>query len=95
MNIQSLIESKANVSVTVSVAELNEFAESVVSRFIERMNLDNKKDDGLCTMKEAAKQVRRTVGTLDRWRKAGYLVPIYVGGKPMYKQSDIDKILGV
>lgn len=29
MNIQNLIESKANVSVTVSIAELNEFAEFV------------------------------------------------------------------
>lgn len=46
-------------------------------------------------MKAAANQLHRTVGTLDRWRKSGYLVPIYVGGKPMYKQSDIDKILGL
>lgn len=94
MNIQSLIDSKANVSVTVSVVELNEFAESIVSKVISQMEL-NKKPDSLCTMKEAAQQLHRTVGTLDRWRKSGYLIPIYVGGKPMYKQSDIDKILGL
>lgn len=94
MNIQSLIDSKANVSVTVSVVELNEFAESIVSKVISQMEL-NKKPDSLRTMKEAAQQLHRTVGTLDRWRKSGYLIPIYVGGKPMYKQSDIDKILGL
>lgn len=31
--------------------------------------------------------------TLWRWAKIGYLVPIEVGGKRFYKQSDIDKIL--
>lgn len=92
MNIQSLIDSKANVSVTVSVCELNEFAESVVEKAISKMK-QSKKSNNLCTMKEASEQLHRTVGTLDRWRKAGYLVPIYVGGKPMYKQSDIDNIL--
>lgn len=92
MNIQSLIDSKANVSVTVSVTELNEFAENVVTKVISKME-NSKKPDSLCTMKAAANQLHRTVGTLDRWRKSGYLVPIYVGGKPMYKQSDIDKIL--
>ena len=32
--------------------------------------------------------------TLWRWAKAGYLVPIEIGGKRRYKMSDIKRILG-
>ncbi len=31
--------------------------------------------------------------TLWRWQRAGYLVPINVGGKRRYKMSDIQRIL--
>lgn len=31
--------------------------------------------------------------TLWRWQKSGYLVPINVGGKRRYRQSDINRIL--
>ena len=34
-------------------------------------------------------------GTLWRWQKVGYLVPINVGGKRRYRMSDVNNILKV
>jgi hypothetical protein len=33
------------------------------------------------------------LSTLHRWAKAGYLVPVEIGGKRRYRMSDIKKIL--
>ena len=31
--------------------------------------------------------------TLWRWAKAGYLLPVMIGGQKRYKQSDIEKMV--
>ena len=43
--------------------------------------------------KEAAKMLNVTLPTLHRWAKAGYLVPVKIGNKILYRMSDIDAFL--
>ena len=58
---------------------------------------DNKKKEAegekLLTPKEVSQLLDVNLTTLWRWHAEGYLTKIYVGNKPRYKQSDIDRIL--
>lgn len=47
----------------------------------------------LLTTEQAADTLQISKVTLWRWEKQGYLVPISVGGKKRYKQSDIMRII--
>ena len=74
--------------------------EDIINDIVDsRMQLffDNKKKeaeaDQLITPKDASEQLDVNLTTLWRWHNEGYLTKIYVGSKPRYKQSDIDRIL--
>ena len=43
--------------------------------------------------REAAKALDVSLTTLWRWHREGYLVPVKVGKKSLYRKSDIDKLL--
>ena len=95
MNIRSLTESKCNVAVTVSISELQEFGRSLIAEAIEvTENRMNKKEDKLYTVAEVCELLGKDRSTLNRWHRANYLRPVYVGRQPKYKQSDLDKIMG-
>lgn len=46
------------------------------------------------TREDAAKALNVTLSTLWRWNRSGYLVPVKVGTKVLYRASDIDRMLG-
>jgi predicted site-specific integrase-resolvase len=52
-----------------------------------------KKKETFVKPKDACKQLQVDRSTLWRWAKTGYLIPAEVGGKRLYKQSEIDIIL--
>lgn len=43
--------------------------------------------------REAAEKLNVTLSTLWRCAKEGYLVPVKIGAKVLYRASDIDKML--
>ena len=45
------------------------------------------------TREDAAKALNVTLTTLWRWAKTGYLVPVKIGTKVLYRASDIDALL--
>lgn len=45
------------------------------------------------TKAEAAKMLNVAQSTLWRWAKEGYLTPVKVGAKVLYRASDIDRLL--
>lgn len=45
------------------------------------------------TRKEAAKALNVTLTTLWRWEKEGYLTPVKIGTKVLYRATDIEKML--
>lgn len=51
----------------------------------------SKKDEYLCT-KDVCKLLKVTKPTLWRWAQVKYLVPVKVGRKNFYRQSDIDAL---
>ena len=95
MRLQGIIQSGANVSITVATNDLLQFADHLIRS--TKKELENSiltpKDDPLVTPDEVTKILHVDRSTLWRWAKTGYLIPIEVGGKRFYKQSDIDNIL--
>lgn len=92
MNIEELIKNGGNAVVMLTTADLKEFALSIVDAL---RNEENERKEGEKTMsqKEAAKYLGKSVGTLIRWSKTGYLTPCaYVGASPMYRVSQLKKI---
>lgn len=95
MSIQEIIQSGANVSITIGTNDLIQFANHLIRTTKEELEntILAKKKETYVTPDEAKVQLRVDRSTLWRWSKTGYLIPIEVGGKRLYKQSDIDTIL--
>jgi len=95
MSIQEIIQSGANVSITVGTNDLLQFANHLIRSTKEELEstILTKQKETYVTPDEASVQLHVDRSTLWRWAKTGYLIPVEVGGKRLYKQSDIDIIL--
>ena len=92
MNISELINHQ-NVTISVTAADLKEFAFSVIDEYKQTTEVASKEDKRLTTA-EAAKYLGKSIPTLWRWKKEGYLVPDGQTGKnPYYLLSSL-KIFG-
>lgn len=90
MNISELIN-HANVTISVSAADLKEFALGIISEYKQTAEKANKEDKRLTTA-EAAKYLGKSVPTLWRWKKEGYLMPDgQTGNSPYYLLSSLTK----
>lgn len=92
MRIETLLESGANVAITVTPTDLKEFALSLIN---EAINIGSKQKtpESYLTQKEAAEKLNVSENTLWRWKKTKYLVPSKVRNSVYYKLSDIEKLL--
>ncbi|MEG1402886.1 helix-turn-helix domain-containing protein [Bacteroides sp.] len=95
MSIEDIIHSGANVSITVCADDLIQFANHLVKTTREELEavISSKNEEAYKTPAEASEILHVDKSTLWRWAKIGYLIPIEVGGKRLYKQSDINAIL--
>lgn len=95
MSIQEIIQSGANVQVTIGVFDLMSCFRTAIKEAKEEFESSflAKRNEIFVTPDEASTQLRVDRSTLWRWAKNGYLIPAEVGGKRLYKQSDIDAIL--
>ena len=95
MSIQEIIQSGANVSITICTNDLLQFANHLIKSTKEELEntILAKQKETYVKPDEASRQLHVDRSTLWRWNKIGYLVPVEVGGKRLYKQSDIDKLL--
>ncbi len=92
MSIEELMNSNANVSITVTPADLKEFALSLIEEAM-KMGSRQKEPEKYLTQKEVAKMLGVSENTLWRWKRTNYLVPSKVGNSVYYRQSDIDALL--
>ena len=71
---------------------ISNLVEEQMQKFFDRKK-EEAKSDVLLTPKEVTELLGVNLTTLWRWHREGYLVKVYIGDKPRYKQSDIDRIL--
>lgn len=92
MNIKDLLSEGANVAIIVTPTDLKEFALLLIEETLSAKNQETEPDTYL-TPDEVANELGVSKNTLWRWDKIGYLSPVKVGRKPLYKRSDIDSLL--
>ena len=95
MNIQDLINTGANINITVSLKDLQEWHKQVIANTKQELEeiVMSDKLETYPTPKQVSEILNVNLVTLWRWSKVGYLVPLEIGGKRRYKMSDIKKLL--
>lgn len=81
--------------VSVNVSDLHEGARRLVDEVRAALEKEaaRKASSKLLTRAEVIERLSISAETLWRWKKAGYLVPVEVGGQLRYKSQDIDEIV--
>ena len=95
MLLVDLLQSGANVTVSIRIEDLKEFAQVLIEdtrKKLEQVIIDDKAERYI-EPKEASQIIGVDLSTLWRWAKRGYLVPVEIGGKRRYKMSEIKSIL--
>lgn len=92
MNIETLLKSGANVAITVTPADLKEFAVSLINETM-RINAVQGNQDNCLSRKEVTEKLHVSEGTLWRWERNGYLSPLKIGGRVLYRATDIETLL--
>lgn len=96
MSIQEIMSpGGSKISANVNFEDLKAFADYLIQKTKEEVeeSILAKKKETFVKPKDACKQLQVDRSTLWRWAKTGYLIPAEVGGKRLYKQSEIDIIL--
>lgn len=73
-------------------AVINSIVDERMARFFDRKKQEAEADT-LLTPKEVCQLLNVNLTTLWRWHNEGYLTKVYIGNKPRYRRSDIDRIL--
>jgi excisionase family DNA binding protein len=89
MKLENLITEKPNINLTVSGSDLLEFAETIATSIYSKAMADDK----LLTSDEACKFLKISNPTLWRWKKAGLIKEIKIGGKILFSEKELRKML--
>ena len=95
MNIKDILNSSLDVNLTIKVSDLKEFMREFVEEVHNKAVNEQarKENDELLTEKEVRKLLGVARSTLWKWAKIGYLPKVEVGGRRLWRLSDIQKIL--
>lgn len=93
--LNAITTGQTNVTISVNAADLKEVFNGIVQAERERAQADQARaaEKGTLTRTETAAALRVSTNTLGRWAKAGYLVPVKVGVRVLYKASEVEEIL--
>ena len=75
----------------LSGGDLQEFALALISE-AQKSKESEVKDEKFLSVDEVAEELEVTRPTLWRWNKIGYLQPVKVGRKCLYRLSDINSL---
>ncbi|WP_304708076.1 helix-turn-helix domain-containing protein [uncultured Rikenella sp.] len=98
ITIETLVEQGANVKLEITPSDLKMFAESIVQRTIlaqqekQKAVMQREAEEVYLNTKQVRELLNVCEGTLNLWAKRGYLVPVKVGNKNMYAQSDVHRV---
>ena len=95
MNLQHLLDSGNNITVSVSLVDLKEFADTLIDhtkRELEEAVISEKSETYL-TRIQGSEMLKVNLSTLWNWNKKGYLKHDEIGGKRRYKMSEVKKVI--
>ena len=99
IDIFNLAKAFPNLCITVNATDLERFGVELLNKarsqyeteVAERIAAES--DRTLMTAKEVASYFSVSTRTVTRWRKAGYLTPVYIGGITKYRRGDCKRLL--
>lgn len=94
-NLISLAKECPGLQVTITLSDLIEANTALIAdtkRELEQLITDQNAET-YPSRDKVMEMLDVSQSTLWRWQKAGYLVPLNVGGKRRYKMSDVRRIL--
>ena len=95
MNINEILKTGVNLTVSIGINDLMEWHKEVIAdtrRELEEIVLSDKAET-YPTVKQVAEILNVDNTTLWRWNKKGYLKTIEFGGRRRYKMSDVKALL--
>ena len=72
---------------------VSEITKRVISEMQDQNEITKTAEGSLVKAKQTEKILTVTDNTLWRWEKSGYLIPVRIGSKRMYRVSDLEAIL--
>lgn len=90
MNISELSNLNANVSVSITLADLQEFVAEMVAKAAAK---PQEPEEKYLTIDQVCELLNVSSNTLWRWNRSGYLTSHKVGRTPHYLKTDVDKLL--
>lgn len=97
--IMELAQQFPGVSITIPAGELEKFGNALIEGTMKRYREDlaareaEEREEKLLTAKEVAQKFGVCTKTVTRWRKAGIISPVPVGGLLKYRNSDCRRII--
>lgn len=93
--ISQLSEGGANVILQVSADDLKEVMRTFYQEEKARTEeaIQKHREQPTLSRKDVSKQLGVSLATLWQWAKSGYLVPVKIGTKVLYKATDVEEIL--
>ena len=92
MNLYDLLHDNASLNVTINAGQLIEVIDYAFLKGKSEFETKQEPEKYL-TRKQTAQKLDVDLSTLWRWNREEYLQPVSIGGKRLYKLSDINKIL--
>lgn len=95
MNIKTLLDSGANVTLSVTPADLREFALAIAKEIMDNAPTvkEEPQQEAYLSNDEVAAKFGVCKNTLWRWNRDGYLKPFKAGKKLYYRSSDVEALL--
>lgn len=90
MNYRDLLNSGANVSITLKLEDLREFVNEVVGNF--KSTTKESQTEEFLSRKEVLRILQIDSSTLWSWEKTGYIKSYPFGGRKRYKVVDVEAI---
>ena len=95
INLINLVKECPGLQVTITLGDLLEANTMLIAdtkKELEQLITDEKSET-YPSREKGMEMLDVSQSTLWRWQKAGYLVPLNVGGKRRYRMSDVRRIL--
>lgn len=92
MNIINLLDAGMNVNITITPADLKEFALLIIAQVKEEQQQEQQSEEYMMP-DEVAKLFGITRNSLWRWDRLNYLKPVRCGRRLHYKRSEVLALL--
>ena len=95
MQIAELLQTNANFNITIQKSDLLDFANLLITQTKNQLEAEviAQQAESYKTRLETCDFLKVDQSTLFRWAKRGYLMPVEVGGRRLYRISDLKRIL--